>query len=95
MVSITYLLSGASLLVAVLVAVSNFRRNTSADDKKESEQMTTVIVKLENIGNGVNEIKSDIRNIRSEVMELRERVVVVEQSTKSLHKRVDGFGEQE
>lgn len=53
--------------------------------------MTTVIVKLEAIGTGVSEIKSDIRNIKSDVQELRDRVIIVEQSVKSAHKRLDSF----
>jgi peptidoglycan hydrolase CwlO-like protein len=87
--NITTYISIASLFVALYVAVTNSKRSMTHDERQASERMTTVIVKLENIGNGVNEIKADIRNIKSDVQELRERVVAVEQSTKTLHKRVD------
>ena len=50
-----------------------------------------MIVKLENIGDGVSEIKSDMKNVKGEVQELRERLVVVEQSAKSAHHRLDGL----
>lgn len=83
------IISILSLAVACIVAFTNLRRNNLADDKKEASEMTTVIVKLENINTGINEIKADVRNVKSEVQDLRERVVVVEQSAKSLHKRVD------
>ena len=86
-----YVISTLSLIVASIVAITNLRRNNSADDKKQSAEMTTVIVKLENINTGINEIKADVRNVKSEVQELRERIVVVEQSTKSLHKRGDSL----
>lgn len=89
-----YLISILSLIVASIVGFTNLRRNNSADDKKQSAEMTTVIVKLENINTGINEIKADVRNVKSEVQELRERIVVVEQSTKSLHKRVDEIKEE-
>ena len=93
-VELGYLISILSLIVASIVAFTNLRRNNSADDKKQSAEMTTVIVKLENINTGINEIKADVRNVKSEVQELRERIVVVEQSTKSLHKRVDEMKEE-
>ena len=93
-VELGYLISILSLIVASIVAFTNFRRNNSADDKKQSAEMTTVIVKLENINTGINEIKADVRNVKSEVQELRERIVVVEQSAKSLHKRVDEIKEE-
>ena len=89
-----YVISTLSLIVASIVAITNLRRNNSADDKKQSAEMTTVIVKLENINIGINEIKADVRNVKSEVQELRERIVVVEQSAKSLHKRVDEIKEE-
>ena len=50
-----------------------------------------MIVKLENIGDGVSEIKSDMKNVKGEVQELRERLVAVEQSAKSAHHRLDGI----
>lgn len=93
-VELGYLISILSLMVASIVGFTNLRRNNSADDKKQSAEMTTVIVKLENINTGINEIKADVRNVKSEVQELRERIVVVEQSTKSLHKRVDEIKEE-
>ena len=93
-VELGYLISILSLIVASIVCFTNLRRNNSADDKKQSAEMTTVIVKLENINTGINEIKADVRNVKSEVQELRERIVVVEQSTKSLHKRVDEMKEE-
>ena len=73
------------------VGVSGIRRNQATDDKKEASEMTTLIVKLENINNGVNEIKSDMRNMRNDIQDLRDRLIIVEQSTKSAHHRLDGL----
>lgn len=80
-----------SVTFAIVVGVSNMKRNRTADDKKEATEMTAVIVKLENISNDTKEIKNELRNIRNEVGELRERVVSTEAASKSLHKRVDNF----
>lgn len=91
MVEIPILISFVSVCVAGIVAVTSIRRNQANDDKKEASQMTTLIVKLENIGNGVNEIKSDMRNVREDMQELRDRLIIVEQSTKSAHHRLDTF----
>ena len=49
------------------------------------------MTKLENIAEDVKEIKRDNREMRSEVQNLRDRVVAVEQSLKSYHKRLDGI----
>ena len=84
---LSIVISVLSVSFALYSGISNLKRN----DKKDTAQLTTVIVKLENIGDGVSEIKSDMKNVKGEVQELRERLVAVEQSAKSAHHRLDGI----
>lgn len=90
-VDVPILISFLSLCVAGAVGIAGLRRNKTTDDRKEASEMTTLIVKLENINNGVNEIKSDMRNMRNDIQDLRDRLIIVEQSTKSAHHRLDGL----
>lgn len=90
-IEIALLISIIAVTCSIVSTVLNIKRNNAADSKKEAETMTTVIVKLESISNGVQEIKSEIRNIKVDVQELRDRMIVVEQSTKSAHHRLDEF----
>lgn len=48
------------------------------------------MTKLEHIEENVKEIKDDNKELKGEVRELRDRVIAVEQSLKSYHKRLDG-----
>lgn len=89
MIDVPVLISAFSLIVAIAVAIYNIRRGNSSNDKQEASQITTLIVKLENINDGINEIKSDMKSVRTDMQELRDRVVIVEQSTKSAHHRLD------
>ena len=82
-VEISLLLSGISVAFAVFFGISSKNRN----DRKDTEQEMT---KLENIADDVKDIKRDYRETNIEVQNLRERVVAVEQSLKSYHKRLDG-----
>lgn len=88
-IEVALLISGISLAFGIYQGIANLKRNKATDDKKDATEMTTVIVKLESIGTGVTEIKSDMKNIRQDLQDLRERVVVVEQSTKSAHHRIN------
>lgn len=90
-IDVPILISVISVCIAALSFVMNTKRNRSADDRKEAAELTAVIVKLETIGNDTKEIKNELKNVRNEVGELRERVIIAEQSAKSLHKRVDSF----
>ena len=90
-IDVPILISALSLLVAIIVAITSIRSRNASTDKQEASQITTLIVKLENIADGVNEIKSDIRNVKNDVQDLRDRLIIVEQSCKSAHHRLDGL----
>ena len=88
-VELSILIPVVSVVFAIYAGISNLKRNQSQDDKNTASQMTTVIVKLENIGNGIAEIKSEISNAKEDIKENRERIVKVEESAKQAHKRLD------
>lgn len=90
-VELAVVISIAGFLLNLVLGISTQKRGDKQETKSETTQLTTVIVKLENIGEGVSEIKSDMKNIKTDVQELRERVVKVEASVSSAHKRLDGI----
>lgn len=93
-IDLSTIISVVSVTVAVIVMVTNIRRNNSRDNRQEASNLTTLIVKLENISEGVNEIKSDMRNMKSDIQDLRDRLIRVEQSDKSAHHRIDTLEEK-
>ena len=88
-IEVALLISGVSVAFGIFAGISNLRRNQKLDDKKDATEMTTVIVKLENISNGITEIKSEINNVKNDIKEDRERIIRVEESAKQAHKRID------
>lgn len=88
-IEVAILLSGVSLGFAIFFGLKGMRRNQKKDDAEEASTMTTVIVKLENISAGISEIKAEMNNLKCDLREQRERLVIVEESAKSAHKRID------
>lgn len=86
---IAVLVALAGILITLVFSLVGTRRAAKDDARRGAADMTTVVVKLENIGNGISEIKSDLRNVRDDVTENRERIVAVEASAKQAHKRLD------
>nr|WP_308742113.1 hypothetical protein [uncultured Anaerocolumna sp.] len=82
-------ISGISLAFGIYQGVSNMKRNEKAEAKNDASELTTVIVKLENIGTGITEIKSEMTNVKNDIKEDRERIIRVEESAKQAHKRLD------
>jgi peptidoglycan hydrolase CwlO-like protein len=85
------LISGFAVAFAIYTGVSNMKRNEKNDAQKEASALTTVIVKLETIGTGITEIKSEISGVKDDLKDARERIIKVEESTKSAHKRIDTY----
>ena len=79
---IPYLISFVSLLLA---AYTFLHRNT----KENTTELTTVIVKLENIGAGITDIKAEIAGLKNDQREDHDRLIKLESSVSTMWKRVD------
>lgn len=88
-IELTLLISLLSVSFAIFSGIINLKRNQTKDDKLEATQLTSVIVKLENIGTGVTEIKSEIKSVKEDTKKNSERLTRVEESAKQAHKRLD------
>jgi hypothetical protein len=88
-VEVALVISGISLAFGLYQGISNLKRNQTNDAKNDASQLTTVIVKLENIGTGITRIENEMTNIKADFKDDHERLVKVEESAKSAHKRMD------
>ncbi len=79
---IPYIISFLSLLLA---AYTFLNKNT----KDNITDLTTVIVKLENIGVGITDIKSEIAGLKTDQKEDHDRLIKVEASVATMWKRYD------
>ena len=75
--------------VSVLIAALAFMRNSKSDSKADIVSITTVTNKLDNISDGIREIKADMKEQKTEILALRDRVIELESACKSAHKRID------
>lgn len=85
-IEVALLISAISLAFGIYSGVANLKRNSKNDTKTDTAQLTTVIVKLENIGNDVSEIKNDLRDVKADVKDHGNRIVKLEQQVKVLNK---------
>ena len=76
-------------VLSFLVAAFALGRNLKGDAKADGGQMMEVIVKLETINENVKEVKADMKDVKTDIDRIKERLIVVEQSVKSAHKRID------
>ena len=93
-IEIALLISGITMAFGIYSGMTSIKRNNRNDDKKDSAQMTMVIVKLEGISEGVSEIKKDLTHVKNDIKEITERLIVAEQSVKLAHRRLNEIHEE-
>ena len=76
-------------VIGVSIGMTNLRRNSKLDERNEGSQLTRVEVQLEYIAKNVNEILCDMDEIKSDMKEHRDRILIVEQTAKQAHLRID------
>lgn len=89
MIELALVFSAISLAFGLYEGLESIRRGRKKEVSSDTASLTTVIVKLESIGQGVSEIKSDLNNVKSDIQEVRERIIKVEESAKQAHRRID------
>lgn len=86
---ITIVIAALSLSLSTYVAIRN---NRKADDKDIADKVardTRIDLKLEEISNYVKEIRDDNSETKRQLTEVNRQLVIVEQSVKSAHHRID------
>ena len=76
-------------LIGCIVGLAGWLRNHDSDNERETSNMTTVIVKLENIRGSISDLKLDLKRTAEDLQSIDRRLTVVEESTKQAHKRIN------
>ena len=90
-IEITMLISIVSVAFAIFFGLKSAKRDDSKDIKERAQADAIVNVKVDNITSAVNDIKYDISDTKKQVAEIDKKLVVVEQSVKSAHHRIDAI----
>lgn len=90
-IEIATLVSIISVAFAIFFGIKSANRTDKKDVEERAATNATINVKLDNISTTVNDIKYDISDTKSKVIELDKKLVVVEQSVKSAHHRIDNI----
>ena len=87
-VEVAIVISVISLVFGIVSDIATMKRNARTDDRKDASELTTVIVKLENIGNDIKDIKTDLKDMKLDIQNHAEKIVRLEQQVKVLNKTV-------
>lgn len=89
------ILTFVSVVAAVYFAFKSNSRANNDEVSKKAQVDAILSQKLDSISDDTKEIRKEITDVKVRVNDLSERVVMVEQSTKSAHHRLDRYEEEE
>lgn len=93
-VELGLLISVTSMVIAYLGYQLNKQKQQTKHQeniKSDATREAVIETKLDNISNGVDNIRIDMRANEQRIGELNERVTRVEESSKQAHKRIDAI----
>lgn len=88
-IEIATLVGIVSVAFAVYFGLKSNRRSDVKDIEEKAKRDTIINVKLDDISGDVKDVKYDISSVKKKVDEIDKRLVIVEQSAKSAHHRID------
>lgn len=86
---ITIVIAALSLSLSTYVALRNNRKSDDKDIADKVARDTRIDLKLEEISNYVREIRDDNTELKRQFSDMNKQLVIVEQSVKSAHHRID------
>lgn len=89
------ILTFVSVVAAVYFAFKSNSRANNDEVSKKAQVDAILSQKLDSISDDTKEIRKEITDVKVKVNDLSERVMMVEQSTKSAHPRLDRYEEEE
>lgn len=83
----------ACTVIGAVISYATFQRNRGNDIRADTREEADTRAKLDYIATAVDEIRLDNKARDREITEMREKVIRIEESVKSAHKRIDGLEE--
>lgn len=78
-------------IVGAIIGYMSYQKKNQKDIETDASQKTVVATKLDYISKGVDDIRLDIKAQDTKISNVIERLIKVEESTKSAHHRLDTF----
>lgn len=81
----------ACSLISIIISYFTFQRNGKKETKEEAGTITKISEEIKYVSKSTDDIKYEIRSTNKSISDMNERLIRVEESCKSAHKRIDGI----
>ena len=88
-VEVALLISIVSVVFSIFFGLKNSKRTDVKDIEERVKENTKINIKLDNIGQTTQDIKTEISSMRDDIKLHNDRIIKLEESCKSAHHRID------
>lgn len=71
------------------MGLKNNKRTDAKDIEERVKENTRINMKLDNINSTTQDIKTELSSVRTDIQKHNDKIIVLEQSCKQAHKRID------
>lgn len=82
------------IIVSIISLLLALYTSITKNSKENTSELTTVIVKLENIGAGISDIKSEIASMKNDQKEDHDRLIKLDASLSAAWKQINELKEK-
>lgn|SRR5574344_1560634 len=75
--------------VSICLAIATFFFGRASASKTEGKEAGSILTELSYIKNGVEKIQNQLEDLRRNYDDLKEKVILIDQSVKRAHERID------
>ena len=93
-VDISLIISLISVAFAIFFGLKNSKRTDVKDIEERVKENTKINIKLDNIGQTTQDIKTEISSMGDDIKSHNDRIIKLEESCKSAHHRIDGLAKR-
>ena len=90
-IEVALLISVVSVAFSIFFGLKNSKRTDAKDIEERVKENTRINIKLDNIGQTTQDIKTEVSSMRNDIKSHNERLIKLEESCKSAHHRLDGL----
>jgi septal ring factor EnvC (AmiA/AmiB activator) len=90
-IEVALLISIVSVAFSIYFGLKGNKRSDTRDIEERVRQDTIINTKLDSISQTMQDIKADIASMHNEINSHNDRLIIVEQSVKSAHHRLDNM----
>ena len=88
-VEVALVLSVVSVVFSIYFGYKNSKHTDTKELEQRVKENTTINLKLDGIAASIDDVKIDLKAIKTEMKQHNDRIIKVEESVKSAHKRID------